>query len=98
MAIPVLLFQERYEQVLSLLDVAIPHTYPAIIEALMGEIFCAKCEALYGIHDDNALAQLHLLLADCSKNKRVSRNVRLGVMIWFQRVLRNFNFEVLKLL
>ncbi|CAG9535468.1 unnamed protein product [Cercopithifilaria johnstoni] len=47
LAIPLLLFQERYEQVLSLLDVTIPHLHPAITKALSDEIFCAKCEALY---------------------------------------------------
>ncbi|VBB29025.1 unnamed protein product [Acanthocheilonema viteae] len=80
LAIPLLLFQERYEQVLSLLDITIPHIHPAITRALSDEIFCIKCETLYGIHDDNALAQLHLLLTDCSDSKRVPRDVRLGMI------------------
>ncbi|VDM08610.1 unnamed protein product [Wuchereria bancrofti] len=64
LAVPLLLFQERYEQVLFLLDVEIPNIHPAITKALSEEIFCARCEALYGIHNDNALLQLHLLLTD----------------------------------
>lgn len=81
LAIPLLLFQERYEQVLCLLDTTIPHMHPAIVKALSGKIFCVKCEALYGIHDDHALARLHSLLTDCSDGNQAPRNVRLEVMI-----------------
>ncbi|KAM3722270.1 SKI3 subunit of superkiller complex protein [Dirofilaria immitis] len=81
LAIPLLLLQERYEQVLSLLDTVIPHIHPAITKNLNEAIFGAKCEALYGIHDDDALAQLNLLLTDNSDNKRVPRDIRLAVMI-----------------
>ncbi|KAK6105616.1 TPR repeat family protein [Brugia pahangi] len=47
LAVPLLLFQERYEQVLILLDVEIPNIHPAITKALSEEIFRARCEALY---------------------------------------------------
>uniref|UniRef100_A0A0R3RIG2 TPR_REGION domain-containing protein n=1 Tax=Elaeophora elaphi TaxID=1147741 RepID=A0A0R3RIG2_9BILA len=75
LAIPLLLFQERYEEVLSLLDITIPHIHPAITKTLNIKIFCAKCEALYGIHDDNALAQLCVLLTDSpDKAKSIAEN------------------------
>uniref|UniRef100_A0A1I8EJN1 TPR Domain containing protein n=1 Tax=Wuchereria bancrofti TaxID=6293 RepID=A0A1I8EJN1_WUCBA len=69
---------ERYEQVLFLLDVEIPNIHPAITKALSEEIFCARCEALYGIHNDNALLQLHLLLTDSSDTKQTPRNIQLA--------------------
>ncbi|VDK87618.1 unnamed protein product [Litomosoides sigmodontis] len=81
LATPLLLFQERYEQVLSLLDTTIPLIHPIIVKALSDKVFCVKCEALYSIHNDYALERLHLLLADCSDINRAPRNVRLGVMI-----------------
>lgn len=89
LAIPLLLFQERYEQVLSLLDIPTPQVHPAITKALSEQIFFARCEALYGIHDDNALAQLHLLSTDSSGSKGVPTKIRLAVRIWveFLRVL-----------
>nr|CDQ03815.1 Bm6593, isoform e [Brugia malayi] len=46
LAVPLLLFQERYEQVLILLDVEIPNIHPAITKALSEEIFRARCESL----------------------------------------------------
>ncbi|EFO28090.2 hypothetical protein LOAG_00402 [Loa loa] len=70
LAVPLLLFQERYEQVISLLDITFPRIHPAITKALSEEILCARCEALYGIHDDSALAELRLLLANSSGKAR----------------------------
>nr|CDQ03816.1 Bm6593, isoform c [Brugia malayi] len=81
LAVPLLLFQERYEQVLILLDVEIPNIHPAITKALSEEIFRARCESLYGIHNDNTLLQLHLLLNDNSSTKQAPRNIRLEVII-----------------
>lgn len=80
LAVPLLLFQERYEQVLILLDVEIPNIHPAITKALSEEIFRARCESLYGIHNDNTLLQLHLLLNDNSSTKQAPRNIRLEMV------------------
>uniref|UniRef100_A0A915PVM8 NADH dehydrogenase [ubiquinone] 1 beta subcomplex subunit 4 n=1 Tax=Setaria digitata TaxID=48799 RepID=A0A915PVM8_9BILA len=81
LAIPSLIVQERYEQVLSLLDVVVPQVHPAITRALNKTIFGIRCEALYGIHDDSSLVQLQVLLSDSSGSKRVPRNIRLAVII-----------------
>ncbi|VDP18190.1 unnamed protein product, partial [Onchocerca flexuosa] len=100
LTLPLLLFQERYEQVLSLLDIVIPQMHPAITKTLNEALFGVRCEALYGIHDDSALMQLNLLLNNNLNNKRLRKDIRLTKyedpaeeVYWKVMVLKNSQSE-----
>ncbi|VDN07714.1 unnamed protein product [Thelazia callipaeda] len=76
--VPLLHIQERYEEVLTCLDVPISNKYPAITSSLDPIILDAKCQALYAIHDESAMGQLQVLLTNYSSIRPAPRNIRLS--------------------
>uniref|UniRef100_A0A183EU39 Rav1p_C domain-containing protein n=1 Tax=Gongylonema pulchrum TaxID=637853 RepID=A0A183EU39_9BILA len=83
LAVPVLLCHERYEQALTLLKVAIPNVHPLFTGTLAEKCIAAKCEALFGIHDEQSLRELRQELANHQTNStRLLRDVQLSVAFY----------------